>query len=345
MLLRNYNLCLVKNISDPKFKVQNGKRLEIFFIDFICAAPVPLSELEKGKNEIRCPEYNNKWKFAHLKPAACLTQNEIIELEQRAHINYCRNNQSEMNACPRCGTFSRPYTCNAEDKQVICQNCTSRSGKPFKFCWTCLGEWKTCVNDTCGNPNCGSNKGLIEILKNCETKELNGVEVPCKRACPNCAMIIHHEDGCKHLTCRHCSYQFCFICLRKYPCVSCDFEPCDVAPLQTAETNFTNVSIDPEKQLHSDESSEESDEDSIGEPSTIIMFSTSRRRYRCSIRLFNYISRNTVSSDDITVSTNNDISSRTGNVTVSTNNYAVSTATKRVKDDTVHAGNTAVDNT
>lgn len=53
--------------------------------------------------------------------------------------------------------------------------------------------------------------------------------------------------------------------------MSCDFEPCDVAPLQTAETNFTNVSIDPEKQLHSDESSEESDEDSIGEPSTICL--------------------------------------------------------------------------
>src|SRR6218665_3018592 len=59
-----------------------------------------LSELEKGKDEIRCRECNDKWKFAYLKPAACLTQNEIIEFEQRAHINCCRNNQSEMNACP-----------------------------------------------------------------------------------------------------------------------------------------------------------------------------------------------------------------------------------------------------
>ena len=216
-----------------------------------------LSELEKGNDEIRCPKCSNKWKFAHLKPAACLTQNEITEFEQRAHINYFKNNPSEMNPCPRCGTFSRP--CNAKAKRVVCQNCTLRSGEAFEFCWICLDEWKTSGNETCGNPNCGSKNGLFNILANCETKNMRHFEFPAKRACPNCSILIHHSKGCKHMTCRCCRYQFCFICLKKYPCGTGDFSPCDVAPRQTAETNFINISIDPIEQLYSEESSDESD--------------------------------------------------------------------------------------
>lgn len=90
----------------------------IFKIVFVCAAPMPLalychSELEKGKYEILCPKCNVKWKFALLMPAACLTLNEITEFEQRAHMNYFGNHQSEMNPCPKCSTFSRPR--RAED--------------------------------------------------------------------------------------------------------------------------------------------------------------------------------------------------------------------------------------
>ena len=148
-----------------------------------------------------------------------------------------------MNPCPKCGTFSRPR--RVETKRVSCENCTSLSGKTFEFCWTCLGEWKTSGNETCGNPNCGSRKGLFEILANCETKKLrNNVEFPSKRACPNCSILIHHFRGCIHMTCRSCSHEFCFICLRKYPCGRTLSKPCDVAPHQTVGTKFINVSID-----------------------------------------------------------------------------------------------------
>jgi len=233
----------------------------INIVFLISAAPIPLalhchSELEKGKDEILCPQCDAKWKFALLKPAACLTLNEITEFEQRAHINYFRNHANEMNPCPKCGTFSRQR--RAEDKRVVCGNCTHSLGKTFQFCWTCLGEWKTSGSKKCGNPNCGSSKELFKVLANCDTKKLNGIDVPTKRACPNCSALIQHSKGCKHMTCRYCSYEFCFICLTKFPCGTGLFQPCNVAPRQTSDLKYNRPTFNKENESDSEDSSDDS---------------------------------------------------------------------------------------
>lgn len=45
----------------------------------------------------------------------------------------------------------------------------------------------------------------------------------CKR-CPNCRVNIEKNDGCDHMTCTHCGYEFCWFCKREYV-VCCNRNP------------------------------------------------------------------------------------------------------------------------
>lgn len=200
-------------------------------------------ELESGKDEIRCPECSFKWKFALIRHAACLSSNEVCEFEARAQRNFLRNHPSETNSCPKCGTFSRPSREN--DKRVICSNCTSLTGKTFEFCWSCLHEWKSSDVERCGNSECEDNRSLFEILVQCPLKYIDGIQCPSKRACPKCATIIEHIEKCKHMTCASCKYEFCFICLWRWPCrYHPQFTVCTMAPRQTSDTKFLGAEAD-----------------------------------------------------------------------------------------------------
>ncbi len=40
------------------------------------------------------------------------------------------------------------------------------------------------------------------------------VQCPAIRACPFCAVLIEHNEGCKMMSCRKCRNEFCFVCLK-----------------------------------------------------------------------------------------------------------------------------------
>ena len=79
----------------------------------------------------------------------------------------------------------------------------------------------------------------LAILRDCGKVKVNFVkiEVYKKRACPHCGSLIEHAEGCKHIQCKQCKTEFCFICLRrrKERSLLCgDFSTeCTLAPIQT----------------------------------------------------------------------------------------------------------------
>lgn len=147
--------------------------------------------------------------------------------------NRLANQSAVIRICPGCG-----YHClrlNENDIRINCWKCTSDKARKFDFCWSCLKEWKNNRNAVvCGNLECGGHTNLFNYLANCNTKMLNGIECPSRRACPKCLMLVEHTKQCKHMECpnKSCKYNFCFMCLQHYPCRTGPNEACSLAPRQ-----------------------------------------------------------------------------------------------------------------
>lgn len=211
----------------------------------ILTAPLSLAlhcyyELDKGEHQILCPDAKcrKKWTFALIRDAACLTPDELEEFERKALLNRFKSKSKEMKPCPKCNTFSSPIC--STDKRLVCGTCTACLGRNYEFCWLCLQEWKSDGVDRCGNLDCDDYKPLLAILANCQDKEIiAGVKSPSKRACPGCSTIIEHAEKCKHMSCIQCKHEFCFICLKPWPCGTDTFEVCTPAPRQTSATTFS----------------------------------------------------------------------------------------------------------
>lgn len=217
------------------FDFEDGMTPRVIMSCGHAAAPLSLAmfclyELEKFKDSINCPVCTAVWKFSQVFDAACLSDNERLEFERRALLNKMSQKTEEINSCPKCDfPSSRLDTGN---KRVLCINCTRRSGKKYEFCWMCLREWKAKGTDKCGYNNCNTTN---EVLTKCKEKQIGDVACPSRRGCPHCFAIIEHKEGCRHMTCCDCKYEFCFICLRKHPCDAGlwgYFFPCKIASRQ-----------------------------------------------------------------------------------------------------------------
>ena len=147
---------------------------------------------------------------------------------------------AEVKQCPNC--LVSCHRIRDTDKRMTCLNCKSNGGASCEFCWDCLHAWKGKGDNICGNPSCNYNSKLFQILAECPTKKLLGIECPSLRACPKCFRIIEHIKHCKHMTCKRCRHEFCFMCLEVHKWRSQSKELCQIAPRQTSGISEFNES-------------------------------------------------------------------------------------------------------
>lgn len=151
------------------------------------------------------------------------------------------------------------------------------------------------------------------------------------------------------MTCRSCRYEFCFICLKKFPCGTGLFHPCDVAPRQTSDTNFTGASDNIKKQLNSEEPVIDLDVQTEEQSLYNLNFLREPEDEEIALELLmdevddNY--RNVSSSDGFTANSDDGIINRPDDVALNTNNDAVPNTTISASDNTVNADNRTADNT
>jgi len=159
--------------------------------------------------------------------AACNLSEEEDDKYFPIYMSRINNN---LKQCPTCNIWiEKPDNITYNRVHCVNKNC-----KMSDFCWECLQPWKGNGNIACGN-DCGDTDVKNKSLASCEPKRFKygekiNVDVPIYRACINCKLLVEHTEACKHMTCK-CGSQWCFLCLRKWPCGSSS-EMCYVAPRQ-----------------------------------------------------------------------------------------------------------------
>uniref|UniRef100_A0A8C2QRE5 Ankyrin repeat and IBR domain-containing protein 1 n=1 Tax=Capra hircus TaxID=9925 RepID=A0A8C2QRE5_CAPHI len=94
-------------------------------------------------------------------------------------------------------------------------------GKGHLFCWECLGE----AHEPC---DCQTWKNWLQKITEMKPEELVGVSEAYEDAanclwlltnskpCANCKSPIQKNEGCNHMQCAKCKYDFCWICLEEW---------------------------------------------------------------------------------------------------------------------------------
>ena len=203
------------------------------------------SKIEDRSFAITCPAILHGTKgcgkmldYSEIREVALLTDVEMRYIESKMSENAAKQH-CDLKECPRCRSFVERL--DLTNLRVTCPVCSSQTGSSWDFCWNCLKEWSgpTTSSVKCGNPACIHPD--LPSVRDARMIKLNKVDVPNRRACPTCGLVVEHNSvGCKMMTCNRCKKEFCFLCLQlKDECLkeSPDsyYEVCKrpVAPKQT----------------------------------------------------------------------------------------------------------------
>ena len=186
------------------------------------------------KTEINCSLCNSELPLHVVQKVGNVRPEEIELLQASLSDNYIAKD-TNVSECPGCSNH-----CERKDKttnRVYCRIC-STLGKHHTYCWNCRKPWKNSgSNLQCGNAGCDT-ASFLKILREAPLITLDflpEIQVPSKRACPTCGIVIEHIGGCKHMKCKGCNTEFCFLCLKKKVEGSsyCGYKTkCTVAPVQ-----------------------------------------------------------------------------------------------------------------
>lgn len=190
-----------------------------------------------NKTTVKCPLCAVEWPFDVIKLYGGATTTELDELEKGISQNFCMQS-GDINQCPKCQSYCMRQKPTVDS--VLCIVCSKKLKSSYYFCWLCLQDWKKPLSSpTCGNANCNDSVKLAQ-LKNCGKVKVQfiDVEIFALRACPKCGTVIELASGCKHMACKVCKTEFCFVCLRmknqgSWSCGSYNTK-CAAVPLQTS---------------------------------------------------------------------------------------------------------------
>ena len=144
-------------------------------------------------DKIKCMNYNCKEILNDKFIRNIIRDNKILydKYEKFLEKNEILNNPNKK-FCPIKGCDSYGEK-KGNDKYIKCK-------KGHKFCFICMKNWH------------GKDK--------CEKKEEEDFKIWKKgkiiKQCPNCKMWTEKNEGCNHMTCAECKFQWCWLCGGKY---------------------------------------------------------------------------------------------------------------------------------
>ena len=201
-----------------------------------CLMNFAWSEVSNNKSDVRCFQCDTEWSLVIIKRYGNATDQEMRLLDEGLTRNAIRMDPGIWE-CPGCDNYCTRI--DTTKMRVTCGICQKQKANAQDYCCKCLRAWKNNNSKVeCGYGDCiaGSFKIILESASMISSTYLPNVKFPSKRACVECGVIVVHIGGCKHVICKLCKIEFCFVCLRRKvdgssPCGNHRSE-CALAPIQ-----------------------------------------------------------------------------------------------------------------
>ncbi|XP_071781582.1 ankyrin repeat and IBR domain-containing protein 1 [Centroberyx gerrardi] len=186
-------------------KIQEGEAHNIFCPAFDCFQLVPVEVIESVVSR----EMDRRY----------------LQFDIKAFVE----NNSAIRWCPRAGC-ERAVRLNTQGPGASTSDPLSfpllrapavDCGKGHLFCWECQGE----AHEPC---DCETWKMWLQKVTEMRPEELAGVSeayedaanclwlLTNSKSCANCKSPIQKNEGCNHMQCAKCKYDFCWICLEEW---------------------------------------------------------------------------------------------------------------------------------
>ena len=149
---------------------------------------------ENKLSSIKCLNYDCKEKLSDDFTINLLRSNKsLIKKYKKYKLELEIMNDPNKKLCPYPNCDSYLELKNIRNKDVTCKN-------NHTYCFECLKKPH-------GNLPCDGNmdNSIIEYAMNNFVKK-----------CPQCSIITEKNNGCNHITCTKCGYQWCWLCNEKY---------------------------------------------------------------------------------------------------------------------------------
>uniref|UniRef100_A0A8D3A8I7 RBR-type E3 ubiquitin transferase n=1 Tax=Scophthalmus maximus TaxID=52904 RepID=A0A8D3A8I7_SCOMX len=194
------------NFLSPRFlnvKIQEGDAHNIFCPAYECYQLVPVHVIESVVSR----EMDQRYLQFDIKAF----------VENNPAIRWC-----PAARCERAVRLTRPGPGDSDQHSFpLLSSPAVDCGKGHLFCWECLGE----AHEPC---DCHMWRNWLQKVKEMKPEELAGVSdayedaanclwlLTNSKPCANCKSPIQKNEGCNHMQCAKCKYDFCWICLEEW---------------------------------------------------------------------------------------------------------------------------------
>ncbi|XP_041932199.1 ankyrin repeat and IBR domain-containing protein 1 isoform X1 [Alosa sapidissima] len=184
-------------------KIQEGEAHNIFCPAYDCFQLVPVEVIESVVSR----EMDKRYLQFDIKAF----------VDNNPAIRWC-----PVARCERAVRLTRPSPASSDPLSFpLLRAPAVDCGKGHLFCWECLGE----AHEPC---DCETWKLWLQKVTEMKPEELAGVSEAYEDAanclwlltnskpCANCKSPIQKNEGCNHMQCAKCKYDFCWICLEEW---------------------------------------------------------------------------------------------------------------------------------